>query len=116
MSLGMHICCDVPDCDHKAFIDRKVYTVDRVYPIGTAYLEVDDCVLEDGSAIQNDLRTAACAAGWHWDGREWRCKECTAKAVEALAASYDALDTESIGNWTLSTVDKLERVAKMLNV
>lgn len=72
-----------------------------------------------GLGVVADLDAAAIAAGWHSDGREWRCKECTAKAVEVLAASYDALDLDwlaAIADSVLPTTEKLEAVAKLLNV
>jgi hypothetical protein len=79
MSLGVHINCDVPDCKNKVFIERAAYLVERVYPVGTAYLDVDDCVLEDGLEISAQLEQAAVVAGWTFNRREWCCVDCHEK-------------------------------------
>jgi hypothetical protein len=127
MSLGLHICCDCvdpttgKDCQNKIHGEEAIDLHDLRYPmLSGGSVDLGHKMIMYGQGLEDDLNAAALAAGWHWDGREWRCKECKEKAIEVLAASYDALDTEALmaelTAGSLPTVAKLEAVARLMNV
>lgn len=123
MSLILSLQCDVSDCQSMIHGEETIDLADlppRYFSSFDAYANHGHMVLRNAEGLRQDLREAALAAGWHWDGSEWRCKACTAKAVEVLAASYDALDTEALmadlAARDMPTVAKLEAVARLLNL
>ena len=96
MSKILTLCCDTAGCHEMVHSQEAIDLVDpppRDFRIGVDHGHMQLCFARD---IEADLHAAALAAGWHWDGSEWRCKACTAKAVEELEAAYAALDTEAL--------------------
>jgi hypothetical protein len=130
MSLGIFIQCDCvdpvtgKDCESKIHIKDKI---DLAEPMPRDYrLSVDlgHMVLLYARGHQQDLNAAAIAAGWHHDGREWACKSCLAKrwqqimreeAIIRASGGRPATRAELVAQMS-PTIQKLEAVAKLLNV
>ncbi len=54
--------------------------VDGEEEIDLSDLNGDHSKLWYGQRLEAELYVAANHAGWHWDGREWRCPACMAPA------------------------------------
>lgn len=66
--------CSIADCKTPPILSEEIHPRDPVeytYRTGPG-----DLILPYGEGMVEDLNAAALVAGWHWDGSEWKCRDC----------------------------------------
>lgn len=84
-------CCDTPGCKTPPILGTEAITLrEPYYP--EQLTSHAHAVIEYGLGLVQDLNAAALAAGWKWDGQNWKCGPCANPgSVIELASLYAEL-------------------------